>query len=117
MEHPNPGTIGDSTKRTEDRRFLTGQGRYTDDIKLEGMVHAAIVRSQYGHGKINAINADDARAMDGVLAVFTGQDLLDDGVQSIPTGWQIGDEMKEPPHYAVAVDKVRHVGDPVAVVG
>jgi carbon-monoxide dehydrogenase large subunit len=116
MEHPNPGTIGDSTKRTEDRRFLTGQGRYTDDIKLEGMVHAAIVRSQYGHGKINAIHADDARAMDGVLAVFTGQDLLDDGVQSIPTGWQIGDEMKEPPHYAVAVDKVRHVGDPVAVV-
>jgi len=116
MEHTGPGPIGKSMKRVEDRRFITGKGRYTDDIKLEGMVYAAIVRSQYAHGKINSIDTSAAEAMDGVHAVFTGQDLIDDGVQSIPTGWQIGEDMNEPPHHALAVDKVRYVGDGVAVV-
>jgi carbon-monoxide dehydrogenase large subunit len=116
MEPQHKTQIGRSVKRVEDRRFITGKGRYTDDIKLAGMLHAHIVRSVHAHATINNIDTSMAEEHDGVVAVFTGQDLIDDGVQSIPTGWQIGDEMKEPPHYALAVDKVRHVGDGVALV-
>lgn len=116
MEPQDKNQIGKSVKRVEDRRFITGKGRYTDDMKLPGMAYAHIVRSVHAHAKINSIDTSMAEEEDGVIAVFTGQDLIDDGVQSIPTGWQIGEEMKEPPHYALAVDKVRHVGDGVAVV-
>ena len=116
MEPQDKTQIGKSVKRVEDRRFITGKGRYTDDIKLQGMLHAFIVRSVHAHAAINSIDTSMAEEHDGVVAVFTGQDLIDDGVQSIPTGWQIGDDMNEPPHYALAVDKVRHVGDGVALV-
>ncbi len=108
--------IGKSVKRVEDRRFLTGRGRYTDDIVLPNMAYAYILRSDLAHARINSIDASAAEAMDGVIAVFTGQDMVDEGINSIPTGWQIGEDMKEPPHYALAVDKVHHVGDGVALV-
>lgn len=108
--------IGKSVKRVEDRRFITGTGRYTDDIKLPGMAYAHIVRSPHAFAEISSIDASEAEAMEGVIGVFTGEDMKSDGVGSIPTGWQIGDEMNEPPHHALAVDKVRHVGDGVAVV-
>ena len=108
--------IGKSVKRVEDYRFITGRGNYTDDIVLPGMTHAWIVRSPYAHARIKAIHADAARSQPGVVAVFVGQDIVDDGVNPIPTGWQIGQDMKEPPHHTLAVDKVRHVGDGVAVI-
>ncbi len=108
--------IGAPIRRVEDRRFVTGRGRYTDDIVLPGMLYAWIVRSPYAHARIRAIRTEKARQHPGVVAVFTGKDMLDDGVGSLPTGWQIGPDMKEPPHYALAVDKVRYVGDGVAVV-
>ncbi len=108
--------IGKRVKRVEDRRFITGKGRYTDDIKLPQMTHAHFVRSPYAHAKINAIDASEAEKMPGVVAVFTGQDMVDDGINPIPTGWQIGEEMKEPAWHAMAVDKARHVGNIVAVV-
>ena len=108
--------IGKSVKRVEDYRFITGRGRYTDDIVIPGMTHAWIVRSPYAHARIKAIHTDAARSHPGVLAVFVGKDIANDGVNPIPTGWQIGADMKEPPHHTLAIDKVRHVGDGVAII-
>ncbi len=108
--------IGTSVKRKEDRRFLTGKGSYTDDIILTNMTYATIVRSPHAHAKIKSIKTDKAKSHPGVVAVFTGKDLHSDGVGSVPNGWQITDQMKEPPHPALAVDRVRYVGDGVAVV-
>lgn len=110
------GYIGSAVKRVEDKRFLTGKGQYTDDIVLPNMTFAYIVRSPYAHAKINSIDASAALATPGVVAVFTGQDMVDDGVMSLPNGWAIGEDQKEPPHYPLAHDKARHVGDGVAVV-
>ncbi len=108
--------IGASIKRKEDKRFITGKGTYTDDIVLPNMTFAHIVRSPHAHARIKSIHVDAARSHPGVVAVFTGKDLQDDGVGSVPNGWQIGEDMKEPPHPAIAVDRVRYVGDAVAVV-
>ncbi|MCH8872150.1 xanthine dehydrogenase family protein molybdopterin-binding subunit, partial [candidate division KSB1 bacterium] len=108
--------IGASVKRKEDGRFITGRGRYTDDIVLPNITHAYIVRSPHGHAKIQSINVDQAKTQPGVVAIFTGKDMEADGVGSVPNGWQIGEDMKEPPHPPLAVGKVRHVGDGVAVV-
>ena len=110
------GYIGSAVKRVEDKRFLTGKGQYTDDIVLPNMTYAHIIRSPYAHATINSIDASAALALPGVVAVFTGKDLVDDGIASLPNGWGIGDDQKEPPHYPLAPDKVRHVGDGVAVV-
>lgn len=110
--------IGKSVKRLEDKRFLTGKGKYTDDIKLPGMTHAYIVRSPYAHAKINNIDISQAQSADGVVAVFVGNDI--EGIAGVPTGWQVnfknGDTMKEPPHPLLVREKVRHIGDAVAVV-
>ncbi len=110
--------IGQSIERVEDKRFLTGKGRYTDDIILPNMTYAYILRSHHAHAKINSIDTAHAEAMDGVVAVFTGADTA--AIAGVPTGWQVnfknGDTMKEPPHPLMVQDKVRHVGDAVAVV-
>ncbi|MFQ5641887.1 MAG: xanthine dehydrogenase family protein molybdopterin-binding subunit, partial [bacterium] len=108
--------IGTSVKRREDHRFIAGRGRYTDDIVLPNMACAYIIRSPHAHAKIKSIKTDKAMKEAGVVAVFTGKDMADDGVAPLPTGWQIGEEMKEPAHPSLALDKVRHVGDGVAVV-
>ncbi len=110
--------IGASVKRKEDARFLTGRGRYTDDINLPGQLHAHILRSPVAHAEIGGIDAEEARKAAGVRAVFTGADM--EGVGGIPTGWLIhskdGSPMVEPAHPPLAVGKVRYVGDCVAVV-
>ena len=115
---PKDGGIGASTKRREDVRFLTGKGRYTDDINIRGQLYAQFVRSQVAHGKIRKIDARDAEAMPGVVKVFTSADFA--GAGGIPCGWQITDKhgkvMLEPKHPILAEGKVRHVGDPIAVV-
>ncbi len=108
--------IGTSVKRVEDRRFITGKGRYTDDLVLPGMTHAVVVRSPHAHARIRSIDTEAARQHPGVVAVLTGRDYQNDGYNPIPTGWQIGPDMKEPPHWPLAIDKVRHVGDGVAMV-
>lgn len=110
------GYIGSAVKRVEDKRFLTGKGQYTDDIVLPNMTYAYIIRSPHAHATINSIDASAALAHPGVVAVFTGKDMVDDGIASLPNGWGIGDDQREPPHYPLAPDKVRHVGDGVAVV-
>lgn len=109
--------IGKSVKRREDKRFLTGKGRYTDDLKLPGMTHAAFVRSPYAHAKIVSIDFSAAMAQPGVVAVFVGKDCPD---YSIPAGWQVdfknGDTMNEPQHPLLAIDKAVHIGENVAIV-
>jgi len=107
--------VGKSMKRVEDPRFIQGQGRYVANLTLPNMAHLAIKRSPHAHAKINGINTDKALALEGVIAVYTGQDLVDGGVGSLPCGFTPPD-IKTPPHYPLAVDKVRHVGDGVAVV-
>ena len=111
--------IGKSIKRVEDKRFLTGLGNYTDDIKMPGMTHAYILRSPYAHAKVNSIDTAAAKAHPGVLAVFVGADI-DAAIAGVPCGWQVdfknGDTMKEPPHPLLVRNKVRHVGDGVAMI-
>jgi aerobic carbon-monoxide dehydrogenase large subunit len=110
--------IGASVRRKEDLRFLSGKGQYTDDIVRPGQSYAFILRSPHAHARIRAIDAAAAKAMPGVVAVYTGADLA--GIGGLPCGWQIhnkdGSPMAEPKHPVLAEGKVRHVGDPVAVV-
>ncbi len=107
--------IGAEVKRKEDPRFITGQGTYVDNLKFVGTAYLAILRSPYAHARIKRIDTSRARAHPKVLAVFTGEDLRRDGVGSIPVGWLLPD-IKLPPHYPLAVDKARYVGDGVAAV-
>ncbi|MBV8337984.1 MAG: xanthine dehydrogenase family protein molybdopterin-binding subunit [Alphaproteobacteria bacterium] len=113
-------TIGTPVRRREDFRFLTGGGTYTDDINRPGQLYAYILRSPYAHARIGEIDTAAARQAPGVVAVYTGKDMAADGVGGLPCGWQIhskdGSPMAEPPHPVLAVDRVRYVGDPVAVV-
>ncbi|PYN91537.1 MAG: carbon monoxide dehydrogenase [Candidatus Rokuibacteriota bacterium] len=117
--------IGASVKRREDQRLLTGEGRFADDFNGPGQAHAAFVRSPHAHADVLAIDAAPAKAVAGVLAVFTGHDLAADGVGGIPTliaerGGNIrsrdGSPFAEPTWLALATDRVRHVGEPIAMV-
>lgn len=112
------GIIGSSVKRVEDKRFITGRGRYTDDIILPGQTYASFVRSPYAHAKIVTVHTDEAKAMPGVVAIFTGADIAD--VNGVPCGWQVnfknGTLMKEPKHPLLVADKARYTGDAVAIV-
>ena len=112
--------IGASVRRKEDFRFVTGKGRYTDDVNRPGQTHAYFVRSPHAHATINKIDATEALKTKGVLAVFTGDDLAADKVGGLICGWMIhskdGSPMKAGAHPALAQGKVRYVGDHVAVV-
>jgi len=112
--------IGASIKRKEDHRFLTGKGRYTDDINRPGQTYAYFLRSPHAHAKINRIDTGKAKSAPGVLAVFTGQDATADKVGALICGWVVkgknGEPHKAPPHPVLATGKARYVGDPVAVV-
>ena len=112
------GIIGQSVRRKEDARFLTGAGQYTDDVTLANQVHAYFLRSPHAHARIRSIDTSKAKAAPGVVAVYTGADL--EGVNGLPCGWLItsvdGTPMKEPPHPVLAKGKVRYVGDHVALV-
>jgi carbon-monoxide dehydrogenase large subunit len=115
---PKDHGIGAASKRREDIRFLTGRGKYTDDMAVAGQVHAVFVRSQVAHGRIKSVGTDRAKAMPGVLAVFTGEDFA--SVGGNPAGWLIksrnGEAMREPKRPVLAHGKVRHVGDAYAAV-
>ncbi len=110
--------IGASVRRKEDLRFVTGSGHYVDDINRPGQLHAHIVRSDRPHARLRGLDTAAAKKAPGVVAVFTGEDTANLG--GIPCGWQIhnkdGSPMAEPPHPMLAREKVRHVGDPIAVV-
>src|SRR5246500_344444 len=112
--------IGASVVRQEDRRFTTGKGRYVDDIKLQGMTHAHFIRSPHAHAKVKGIDTSAALKMPGVVAVLTGQQIVDDKVGNLICGWAItsrdGSPMKMGAWPAMAPETVRFVGQAVAVV-
>lgn len=112
------GFIGKSVKRREDARFLTGTGRYTDDITLPGQTYGFFLRSPYAHAALKKLDTKAAEAAPGVLGVFTGEHFK--AVGGLPCGWLInsidGTPMKEPKHPILADGKVRYVGDRVALV-
>ncbi|HVX75501.1 MAG TPA: xanthine dehydrogenase family protein molybdopterin-binding subunit [Bradyrhizobium sp.] len=112
--------IGARVVRKEDRRFITGKGRYVDDIKLVGMTYAHFVRSPHAHAKVKSVDASAALEMPGVLAVLTGRQLVDDKIGNLICGWAItskdGSAMKMGAWPAMAPETVRFVGQAVAVV-
>jgi carbon-monoxide dehydrogenase large subunit len=110
--------IGRSLRRLEDERFLTGQGRFVDDIAVPGQLHGVLLRSLHAHALIEAIDATAARMMPGVHGIFTAADLDADGIGALPCIARVATvaPMIVPPRRALARDKVRHVGDPVAFV-
>ena len=111
--------IGESLRRKEDYRFLTGAGNYTDDITMEAQSYAIFVRSPHAHAIIKSIDISAAEKMSGVVKIFIGKDL-EGKMGGLPCGWLInnpdGSPMKEPPHPVLALGKARHVGDQVAMV-
>ena len=115
---PQAGLIGQSVRRREDGRFLTGRGQYTDDIVLPRQSYAYFLRSPYAHARLGRIDTAAAAAAEGVLAIFTGEHFR--AVGGLPCGWLInsldGSPMKEPKHPILADGKVRYVGDAVALV-
>jgi aerobic carbon-monoxide dehydrogenase large subunit len=112
--------IGASVVRKEDKRFITGKGRYVDDIKLVGMTYAHFIRSPHAHAKVKSIDASEALKMPGVLAVLNGKELVEDKVGNLICGWAItskdGSPMKMGAWPALAPETVRFVGQAVAVV-
>ena len=115
-----PMVTGQSIPRPEDDYLLRGRGRYTDDVSLPGQAHAYILRSPLGHGVIRAIDVTAAARMPGVLAVYTGADLVAAGYGTLPCNVALknrdGSALKVPDYHALAVDRVRYVGQPVAAV-
>jgi carbon-monoxide dehydrogenase large subunit len=112
--------IGQPIRRVEDRRFLTGHGRYLDDVARPRQAHAVMLRSPYAHARIRNIDTAAAAAAPGILGVFTGTDLARDGIGTIPcvSGLTNRDNtpMTMPPRPAIVAERVRHVGDTVAMV-
>jgi carbon-monoxide dehydrogenase large subunit len=111
--------VGKAVARVEDARLLSGKGCYVDDLHREGMVHAAIVRSSVAHGRIKAIDIAEAKAMPGVRGVFTGRDVAADSngkVPAIPLRLAPMPELVPFEQLVIALDKVRYVGEPIAIV-
>jgi carbon-monoxide dehydrogenase large subunit len=107
--------VGARIRRKEDPRFITGRGQYTDDVKVQGTLHVAFVRSPHAHARIRGVDLAAARTQPGVVAVYTGKDLADGGVNGIPVGWLLPG-LTPSNHHAIAVEKVHYVGEAVAVI-
>jgi carbon-monoxide dehydrogenase large subunit len=112
--------VGQPVPRKEDPTLLQGKGSYTDDQNVAGQVYGVMVRSRVAHGKLNGIDTTEAAGMPGVLGIYTGADLLAAGFGLMPKGMSAknrdGSDMRKPDQPPLTVDKVRYVGDPVAIV-
>ena len=112
--------IGQPILRKEDLRFISGKGEYTGDISLENQSYMYVLRSNIAHGTINNIEIDEAKKSEGVIDIFTGKDLKSDGIKDMPTNFKVKNkdesEMFAPERTALTTDKVRHVGDPIAII-
>ena len=128
LERVNFKSIGQPVRRKEDQRLIRGEGRFSDDFNVPGQVHAAVVRSIYPHARIRGIDAEYAKSMPGVLGILTGKDCAEDGLGAVPhspvpstrsdlklTAPDGGDAFSGP-HALMALDTVRYVGEPVALV-
>src|SRR5215216_1739260 len=128
MNKPDFRFIGKPVQRAEDERLVTGKGRFSDDFQFDGQTYAAMVRSHYPHARIRGIDTAAAKAMPGVLGVFTGADCLADKLNPIPhdplpkTKFDMklhapgGGPVFIGPHMLLPADKTRHVGEAVAMV-
>ncbi len=116
----NSTGIGAPVRRREDLRFITGNGRYTDDINEPGQLFAAFCRSPYPRARINGIDTEEALAIPGVVAIYSGQQMVDDGIGDLPCGWLVkskdGADMLASPHPPLAASVVNYVGEPYALV-
>src|ERR1043165_8176339 len=112
--------VGQPVRRFEDQTLITGKGRYTDDIHLENTTYAYVTRARVAPANIRRIDAAAARGMPGVLLVLTGEDVKADGLGDVPCHAPLNNKDGSPrhdtPRPALAVGKVRHVGQPVALV-
>jgi aerobic carbon-monoxide dehydrogenase large subunit len=108
--------VGGGVKRKEDPALVTGRGTYVDNMTLPGMLWMAIVRSPLAHAKIEQVNVKPALDAPGVVAAFSGTDLADEFADALPMAWPVTDDIKNPPHWPLARDKARYLGDGVAVV-
>ncbi|PYO59676.1 MAG: carbon monoxide dehydrogenase, partial [Gemmatimonadetes bacterium] len=108
--------FGSGIKRREDPRLITGRATYTDDVKLPGLLYAAVLRSTYAHAKLRKVDVAKAKKAPGVVAVYTGADVRDK-LDTVPCAWNVPNcDLKVPPHPPLAVEKVRYVGDGLAMV-
>ncbi|MAG51755.1 MAG: carbon monoxide dehydrogenase [Acidimicrobiaceae bacterium] len=110
------GIVGESRPRREDPALLTGEAKFIDDLQIPGALWLACVRSPHAHARITAIDASAALGIDGVVAVYCGDDLADAWEAPLPCAWPVTDDMKNPAHYPVAQGKANYAGDIVAVV-
>ncbi len=112
--------VSQGVRRSEDRRFLTGHGRYVDDVDVPRQAHAVFLRSPHAHARIKAIDTAEAAAAPGVLGVFTAADVAADGLGALPCMSPAtnhdGSPMVDAPRPLLAAERVRHVGDTVAMV-
>jgi aerobic carbon-monoxide dehydrogenase large subunit len=108
--------VGTPVERKEDIALLTGQAKFVDDMSLPGMVWMAVVRSPYAHARITSVDVRPALAHRGVLAAFSGEDLADEWLASLPCAWLPTEDTRQPNHRPLAVDKACYAGDGVAVV-
>ncbi len=109
-------SVGRSLKRKEDARLTTGQTNWTDNIVLPGLLQMSVLRSPVAHARVTSIDVSAALAQPGVIAAFTGADLVDSWAGGLPCAWPVTADMKSPVHLPIATDTVRYVGDAVAVV-
>ena len=112
--------VGSRVERKEDKRFLTGKGRYTADINIANQTYAVFVRSPHARAKIKKVDISKALKASGVASILTGEEIANDKIGGLIAGWAIrsedGTEMKVPANPPLAKDSVNFVGDPVAVV-
>ena len=111
-----PTYIGASLPRREDRKLLTGQGSFVDNLTLPGMLWMALVRSPYPHARIVGVDVAAAAGAPGVVAAYSGHDLAEEWGGSLPCAWPVTEDIEMPPHWPLAQDKARYEGDAVAVV-
>jgi carbon-monoxide dehydrogenase large subunit len=108
--------MGNSVPRKEDPALLTGHTNFTDEIRLPGTLHMALLRSPHAHAKVTNIDVSEAKTRPGVVEVFTGEDLADEWAFGIPCGWPVTEDIKIPDHWPLARGEVNYAGDGVAVV-
>ena len=115
-ENKPSNIIGTRLLRREDPPLLTGEAKFTNDLNIPGALHLSVLRSPFAHAKIKSIDVSAALKIAGVVAVYTGKDLQSAWAAPMPCAWPVTPDMKSPPHYPLASDKVNYVGDGVAAV-
>ncbi len=108
--------VGGGVLRKEDPALVTGNANWTDNIKMQGMLHASILRSPFAHAKITNLDVSAALEQPGVVAAYTGKELEDEWVAPMPCAWPVTEDIKMPDHWPLAKDKVNFMGDAVAIV-